>query len=337
MGAGIRHPEGISSHGSFQPTIRYHVMNARPRLTKVMLLTGSMVFVSGAVIGALSYLQGPVLVFVWLGFLVLSGFAIRRLLWPRRFEAWLVTAGGFLLFSLLQLVLSLVFNGKTEGISESLWMGVWFSLMYLGGFWLPFAVGILIGGFRRKKPPVLPATTLGSIPMDAPEREDRGDFPIARNLKWTLGGSLRRSMGLILTLVKGMLLAGGMVLLMGFAIGASGYLYEAGKHSYAAIPYATGMVVLSLLGFILRRWVCPERKLAWKITGAGFLCFMLLQLALGLVTTGSRGLVEAMDSVCMVMGLYVLCFWLPFAIGVLIGGFRLKAGPARSSEQPAVI
>lgn len=143
-------------------------------------------------------------------------------------------------------------------------------------------------------------------------------------------------MKLFITLLKGILLAGGMVLLMGFAIGASGYLQESGADSHALIPYATGMVVLAVLGFILRRWVWPERKQAWKIIGAGFLCFMLFQLTL-ILTSGTRGLAEVMESVNMMMWLCVLWFWLPFAIGVLIGGLRRKAEPAKLSEHPAVL
>lgn len=128
-----------------------------------------------------------------------------------------------------------------------------------------------------------------------------------------------------ITLLKGLLLAGGMILLMGFVIGTSGYLYEGGADSYALIPYITGMAVLALLGFILRRWVWPERKQVWKIIGAGFFCFTLIQLALALFTDGSRGLAEVMNSVGMVMGLYLLCFWLPFSLGILAGGFLHKA------------
>ena len=144
-------------------------------------------------------------------------------------------------------------------------------------------------------------------------------------------------MKLFITLLKGMLVAGGMVLLMGFAIGASGYLHEGGADSYALIPYITGMVVLALFGFVLRRWVWPERKKVWKIIGAGFLFFMLFQLALSLFSKDSRGLAEVMDSVYMVMGLYVLLFWLPFAIGIVAGGFRRKTGHADPSEHPTLV
>ena len=129
-------------------------------------------------------------------------------------------------------------------------------------------------------------------------------------------------MKLFITLLKGLLIAVGMILLMGFVIGASGYLHERGTDSYALIPYVTGMVVLALLGFILRRWVWPERKQAWKIIGAGFLCFMLFQLAPFLFSGGSRGWAGVMDSVKMIMWLHVFWFWLPFAIGILAGGFR---------------
>ena len=140
-----------------------------------------------------------------------------------------------------------------------------------------------------------------------------------------------------ITLLKGLFLAGGLLLLIGFVIGASGYLRQGGAHSYRLIPYIAGIMVLALLGLILRRWVWPERKQVWKIIGAGFLLFMLFQFALALFASGSRGLAGMLDAVSMAMWLYVPWFWLPFALGILAGGFRRKARHAGPSEHPTMV
>jgi hypothetical protein len=121
----------------------------------------------------------------------------------------------------------------------------------------------------------------------------------------------------------GILLAVGMLLFSGLAVGAFQHIFF--------VAVCVWIPVLVLLGFLTRRRLLPRPTDAFAVVGFGFLFSSLVMFGIG-AFTGSEDILNSIWNIGrMITSIYGLWFWLPFTTGIVLGGFR----SIQQAEQPA--
>ena len=125
----------------------------------------------------------------------------------------------------------------------------------------------------------------------------------------------------------GILLAVGMLLFSGLAVGAFQHLFF--------VAVCVWIPVLVLLGFLTRRRLLPRPTDAFAGVGFGFLFFSLVMFGIGAFTESEDILDSIWNIGCMIASIYGLWFWLPFITGIVLGGFRSKQQAEQGADGDA--